>query len=183
MKKLIFFSILLCFVIVAFAIYQPGNKHVIDSAKLPEFKSAEEVVSNSELIVKVRKVNEKPVAYDLGDGHFDNFTLSVLEIEKVIKPIVGKELSQGDLVTVLESEWTESKTNIVHHLENYSKMKNQKTYILYLGYNAEADNYYPVGLLYGKVPVDASEKNFYGDFKNERILDIVTELRKRTETE
>jgi len=166
MKKIITFGICLCLMLVFFVGYQNGDKHVIDSAKLLEFKSAEEVVNNSELIVKVTKISEKPIAFDLGNGHYDNLTLSDVEIEKVIKPMQGKEINRGDVITIVESEWTDPNTKIIHHLENYSKMKEGKKYTLYLGYNIDYDNYYPVGLLYGKVPVDTSEKNFYGDFKD-----------------
>ena len=53
-----------------------------------------------------------------------------------------------------------------------------RNYTLYLGYNVDADNYYPIGLLYGKVPVDSEEVNFYGNFENEHIMKVVKELRR-----
>lgn len=77
---------------------------------------------------------------------------------------------------VVESEWTDAENRIIHHVENYSKMAVDKKYTLYLGYNPKVDNFYPIGLLYGKVPVDPSEKNFYGNFKNEHIKEVIRQL-------
>ena len=46
-----------------------------------------------------------------------------------------------------------------------------------MGYNSEVDNYYPVGLLYGKIPMDTAENVFYGELNNDKIKTIVEELR------
>lgn len=177
MKKIIIFSFCLCFVLAFFTGCQNVEKHVIDSAKLPHFKSTEDVINNSELIVKVSKISEEPVSYDLGDGKYDKLTLSNVKIEKVIKPMEGKDIKKGDIIKIVESEWTDAQ-GVIHHTENYSKMGIDKKYILYLGYNPEVENYYPIGLLYGKVPVDSSEKNFYGDFKNDHIKSVIDQLQK-----
>lgn len=177
MKKIIIFGVCLCFILTFFIGCQNVEKHVIDSAKLPEFKSAEDVINNSELIVKVSKISEEPVSYDLGDGKYDNFTLSSVKIEKVIKPMEGKDINKGDVIKIVESEWTDAE-GAIHHIENYSKMGNDKKYTLYLGYNPDVDNYYPIGMLYGKVPVDSSEKKFYGDFKNDHIEGVIEQLQK-----
>ena len=45
---------------------------------------------------------------------------------------------------------------IVHHTEGYVKMQSDKVYTLCLGYNDMGENsqFYPIGLLYGKIPHD-----------------------------
>lgn len=181
MKKLIILGVSFCLAVALFIGYNGlGNesKHVIDSAKLLYFDSAKDVKSNSELIVEVSKIGEKPVSYDLGEGLYDNLTLSNVKIEKVIKPLQNKKLDVGDEIWIVESEWTDKETGVIHHTENYSKMTDNKSYRLYLGYNPDVDNYYPVGLLYGKVPMNTMEKNFYGDLKNDHIKSVVEELQK-----
>ena len=58
-------------------------------------------------------------------------------------------------------------------------MTESKKYRLYLRYNTEDDNYYSVGVLYGKVPLDDTiERNFYGDFKSDHIKGIIEKLKK-----
>lgn len=88
----------------------------------------------------------------------------------------GESLDVGDEIWIVESEWTDKETGLIHHTENYSKMTENTKYRLYLGYNPDVDNYYPVGLLYGKVPMDTKEKKFYGDFNNDHIKNVVEEL-------
>jgi len=153
-----------------------SNKHIITSAKIPNFDSISEMEQNSNLIVIVKKTNEEPVSYNLGEGHFDNFTISNVTIEKVIKPMSGKNLKKGDVIQILESEWQDKTTKSVYHTEGYTKMINSKKYTLFLGYNVEVNNYYPIGLLYGKIPNDKNEKLFYGDYKNEKIEKLISKI-------
>jgi hypothetical protein len=181
MKKIMILGVSFCVAVallIGYNNFGHVSKHVIDSAKLPYFNNANDVINNSELIVEVSKIGEKPVSYDLGEGLYDNLTLSKVKIEKVIKPLKGKKLDVGDEIWIVESEWTDKETGVIHHTENYSKMTDNKKYRLYLGYNSEVDNYYPVGLLYGKVPMNTMEKNYYGDFKNDHIKGVVEELQK-----
>lgn len=84
----------------------------------------------------------------------------------------------GDEIFIVESQWTDKEARVIHHIAHYSKMADNKQYRLYLRYNSDVDNYYPVGLLYGKVPIDTMEKNFYGDFNNDHIKSIIADLQK-----
>lgn len=86
-------------------------------------------------------------------------------------------MSQGDTIWIVESQWSDEKNRVVHHTENYLKMAVNKEYRLYSGYNSEVDNYYPVGLLYGKIPMDTAENVFYGELNNDKIKTIVEEFR------
>lgn len=150
--------------------------HVVDSAKIPAFENVSEVISNSELVVKVKKVSDTPVAYKLAENHYDYLTLSTVEIIKVIQPMEGRTYSKGDRIQILESEWVDKDNKIIHHVSNYAKMKNNKSYVLCLGYNPSVDNFYPIGLLYGKLPVDKSENPFFGDVKDKSVQRVLKQM-------
>ena len=180
MRKRVIISVGICLVlslVVGISSYVNRETHVIDHAKLFQYSSVDDVERASDLIVEVQKIDEKPITYNLGEGHYDNLTLSKVKIEKVVKPFSEKKLSQGDTIWIVESQWSDEKNRVVHHTENYLKMAVNKEYRLYLGYNSEVDNYYPVGLLYGKIPMDTAENVFYGELNNDKIKTIVEELR------
>jgi hypothetical protein len=181
MKKYLSVSIVL--VIALFAILlinkqEASNEHVMDSAKLPYYANAKEVFLDSALIIEAIKLSEEAISYPLGDGITDDFTISYVEVKKVIKTMDGKEIKEGDILQILESEWVDAKARQVHHVEGYTKMKDKKKYTLYLGYNETVDNYYPVGLLYGKIPFDEKEDKVYGGQLDPHISKVVEELRK-----
>lgn len=178
MKKKILALAIAAFALVFTAALQNDEyTHVIDSAKLPQFNDLAEVLENSDLIVMVEKVSDTPVAYELSDDHYDNLTLSTVKISKVIKPMDEHAYSKGDTIQVLESEWVDEENKIIHHVENYAKMGNSKKYVLCLGYNPSVDNFYPIGLLYGKIPLDKSESPFYGEVKNGHVQSVLSQMK------
>lgn len=182
MKKYILVSIVIVIALLAQIgiINQDASyEHVIHSAKLPYFANANEVIEESELIVEVIKLSEEAIAYPLADGLTDHFTISNVEVKKIIKLMDGKDIKKGDILEILESEWVDLEAKKIHHLEGYTKMKSNKKYTLYLGYNQEVDNYYPVGLLYGKIPNDEKEEKFYGDHQNPKIVEVIKDLKKK----
>lgn len=147
------------------------TKHVVDNAKIVSYESADAVIAASELIVEVKKLSEKPLSFPLENDKTDDFTLPTVEVIKVIQPMSGKNISIGDKIPVLESEWFDAKLGIVHHTEGYVKMQSDKAYTLCLGYNdiGENSNFYPNGLLYGKIPHDQSEARIFGETLNPQI--------------
>lgn len=179
MKKKFFVLTIFAIALVCISTFH-NNKytHVIDSAKLPQFDNLSQVVENSDLIVMVEKVDDTPVSYQLSENHYDNHTLSTVMISKVIKPMENHTYSKGDIIQILESEWIDEENKIIHHVENYAKMKDNKKYILCLGYNSSVDNFYPIGLLYGKLPIDESENPFYGEVKNGYVQSVLSQLKK-----
>jgi hypothetical protein len=181
MKKFILGVVIVCVILTGFTIHNIvfDEIHIVGSAKLPYYGDAEAVADVSELIVSARKLDEKPVAYDMGEGRYDNFTLSRVEIIAVYKQTEDLHYKSGDMISILESEWYNPSDRVVHHTENYTKMKDSKAYILYLGHNPDVDNFYPVGLLYGKLPEDGNEPIFYGDAnKYAHISEVINELQK-----
>ena len=57
-------------------------------------------------------------------------------------------------------------------------MKSKRKYTLFLRYNQRLDNYYPVGLLYGKIPFDEKEAKFYGEYERPHITKVIDEYRR-----
>lgn len=154
------------------------TKHVIDNAKIVSYESADDVIAASALIVEVKKLSEEPLSFPLENDKTDDFTLSTVEIIKVIKPMPGKNFSIGDKIPVLESEWFDAKMGIVHHTEGYVKMQSDKVYTLCLGYNDMGENsqFYPIGLLYGKIPHDESEARIFGEALDPQIERVQADL-------
>ena len=151
--------------------------HVVHPAKLLLYSDAQAVCDDSALIVRVRKINEEPLSYDLGEGHVDRFTLSRVEILDVYAQAEGFACSKGDNISILESEWYNEAERTINHTEAYTKMQEGKIYRLYLGYNREVDNFYPIGLLYGKVPEDSGEAVYYGANIDAQIDGVIRALR------
>ncbi len=86
----------------------------------------------------------------------------------------------GDMIRIVESEWGDPvDEKIVHHGEGYLKMKPDKEYFLYLGYDEVNDTYYTLGLILGKNPRGTSEDMVREGALNEEGEGIVKELRAR----
>ena len=154
--------------------------HVVDSAKIVAYDNAAQVIEKSKLIVEATKISEEAISYSLGGGRSDNFTMSQVKIDKLIKSHPKHDLQTGDTIKILESEWIDPVAkNIVHHTEGYLKMKQNKGYLLYLGYDEVNDHYYPLGPFLGKIPKDTSEEMVLGGTLDKRIDVVVKELRSR----
>lgn len=152
--------------------------HVVDSGKIITYDNADQVIENSTLIVEVTKVSEEAYSIPLENGRSDNFTISLVKVNTLIKQDKDHNVQIGDTIKILESEWIDPiAKNMVHHTEGYVKMKPNKGYFLYLGYNESDKTYYPLGLLYGKIPKDASEEMVLGGTLDKRVDVVVKELK------
>lgn len=170
-------SALGCFAIILFA----GTRNyttVIDEAKIISYENADEVINDSVLIVRAKKTDETPKAYPIEHSLLDSFTLSTVKVEEVFKNSNDPTIVVGSEIDILESQWTDEKTKTVHHTEGYLKMETGREYVLLLGYNPSVDNYYPTGLLYGKIPVNDGEKLFLAD-GYDQVKETVETLRNK----
>ena len=167
MKKIIGFlcilviAVIFCLAAIRFA-GQAKYQDVIETGKIVDYENADAVIDDSVLIARVKKTGEVPSSrfYDLGLP-LEN-TLSAVEVEEVFQNAGDALVSTGSEIHVLESQWTDEESRTVHHLNGYVKMETGKQYLLLLGYNPSVDNYYPLGLLYGKIPMDLNEDLFLG---------------------
>lgn len=166
-----------CLAVIQFA-GQAKYQDVIDAAKIVDYEDAEAVIDDSVLIVRAKKTGEVPSSrfYELGLP-IEN-TLSVVEVEEVFQNSGDALISAGSEIYVLESQWTDEESKTVHHLNGYLKMETGNQYLLLLGYNPSLDNYYPLGLLYGKIPIDLKEDLFFGQ-GYEQAKETISALRQR----
>ena len=164
-----------CLLVIRFA-GQAKYQDVIDAAKIVDYEDAEAVIDDSVLIVRAKKTGEVPSSrfYELGLP-IEN-TLSVVEVEEVFQNSGDALISAGSEIYVLESQWTDEESKTVHHLNGYLKMETGNQYLLLLGYNPSLDNYYPLGLLYGKIPIDLKEDLFFGQ-GYEQVKETIDVLR------
>lgn len=149
--------------IIAISNNKQHYQTVIDEAKIVYYESAEDVVDDSALIVCVKKIDETPVSYPLENNLTDCFTISTVAVEKVYQNLDNASILEGNEIQILESQWVDEQSKIVHHTGGYLKMETGKQYFLLLGYNKSVNNYYPLGLLYGKIPIDPKEPLFLDD--------------------
>ena len=150
-----------------------GYTHVSASAKYPEYTSADAVRKDSKLIVEGEKLSGKVYTYGEKDA-VTGYTLSEVRVLKIVKNSEDKKVAVGDMIKVVEGEWVDETNKVVHHDSNYTSMKNNKKYRLFLGYDSSYGTYYPLGLMYGKIPSDKNEKRFYGNFNE--YDDLLSEL-------
>lgn len=170
-------SLFACFAIPMLVI-NSSPRDVIDEAKLVYYGKADDVINDSVLIIQAKKIGETQKTYLLENDLSDSFTLSTVKVESLYSNTSAVEIKPGNEIIILESQWTDEENKIIHHTEGYIKMELGKEYLLLLGYNASVDNYYPTGLLYGKVPLDIKEKLFLVD-QHEQIKGVIEEIRKR----
>ena len=156
--------------------------HIVDFAKIISYDTAQDVIADSVLIVEVTKLREEPFSQDLGYGAAEHFTLSHVQVNQVIRPMDRSAIKAGDELRILESEWTDPLApQIIHHTEGYVKMTVQKDYTLYLGHNKGNDTFYPLGLLYGKIPHDPEEAVIWGDTLDPQIASVLKELNNKAD--
>ena len=181
-RKRVFLLTILVLVCLAIVLYvcigKTNYKSVIDEAKLVAYENADEVIDDSVLIVRVKKISETAKEYPLENGIVDRFTLSTVKIIEVYKNTHDAEIVEGSKIEILESQWTDEENKTVHHTAGYLKMKTGNEYLLCLGYNPSVDNYYPTGLLCGKIPVDSREQLFLAS-GYEQINEMVQDLRNK----
>ena len=166
---------ILCLVMALF-FEKAQYQDVIEPAKIVDYEGADAVIADSVLIVRVKKTSETPITYSLEGGLQDCFTLSVVKVEEIFKNSGNSPISEGSELDILESQWTDKENRIIHHTEGYLKMETGKQYYLLLGQNPSVSNYYPVGLLYGKIPVDPDERLFLGE-GYEQVKNVIEDLR------
>ena len=168
-----------CCLVTIVVFSKPCYSDVISDAKIVGYKSPDEVIEDSVLIVRVKKISEKAEAYPLENGLTDPFTLSTVVVQEVFKNDGHDTVQKGSEIVILESQWTDEVNKTIVHTSGYLKMEKGKEYLLLLGYNAPpTESYYPTGLLYGKIPVDTREKVWLED-GYETVREIVELLRKQ----
>lgn len=125
-------------------------------AKTDGFASLNELEDEASIIVKgVRLENQDTVIKKSGENILSAYTFSEIEIKNVYKNS-SSQVSEGDVITILENEAFDEDSNIVYHIAGYNMMVEGNEYILFLREN-EINNktyYVSVGVNYGTVSVE-----------------------------
>lgn len=138
-------------------------KDVSFSGKYIGFDNLQEMEEKSDLIVLGKKTSTKEniVKLDNTNAYIDAYSLANIEIKKVIKNETGKLLYKSDNITVMEyaaSDIDSLGKKRFFHLEDYTLMKDNKHYALFLRESKTDPNVYLIrGAVFGKVPLDTEE--------------------------
>ncbi len=144
------------------------------AVKSTVYENADAVIADSVLIVRAMKTGEDRAS----DPPGGSFSLSRVQIEEVLENNGSAAIAEGSVIDVLESRWADGESGTEHHADGYLKMETGRSYLLFLGYDAELGRYYPLGPLYGKIPLDPAEALF-ADGNQEQAAAVVEELRTR----
>lgn len=148
------------------------RKHSVSESMMVNDCSTYQVMEDqSDCIVYGKKVREY-----FREPQFEGDTYDLMaefEIQDQIKA-GEKEYQAGDKIVVAEEISYDADYDIIYHIGGYQKMQTEKMYYLMLGKGDEADQYYLIGGLYGKVPEDIEEDVIYktnelGEVKQEEI--------------
>lgn len=148
------------------------RKHSVSESMMANDCSTYQVMEEqSDCIVYGKKVREYLKEPDFEGDTYDLMT--EFEIQNQIKA-GEKEYQAGDKIVVAEGILYDADYDIIYHEGGYQKMQTDKMYYLMLGKGDEADQYYLIGGLYGKVPEDTEEDIIYkvnelGEVKQEEI--------------
>lgn len=148
------------------------RKHSVSESMMANDCSTYQVMEEqSDCIVYGKKVREYLKEPDFEGDTYD--LMAEFEIQNQIKA-GEKEYQAGDKIVVAEGILYDADYDIIYHEGGYQKMQTDKIYYLMLGKGDEADQYYLIGGLYGKIPEDTEEDIIYkvnelGEVKQEEI--------------
>jgi hypothetical protein len=164
-KKFVLFSVVLVFVavLVIYMVCTFTNatpSHTIVSAKTDGYENREQLTIASDCIIVGTKTGEE-TSLDI-KNEFGGIglvgTISEFSITRVIKNDTSNTLRKGAKIRIFENEGYNKKSNTIYHVNGYLKMGTGKKYILYLRYSPTDNWYTPMGVTFGKIPIDKSEK-------------------------
>lgn len=143
-----------------------------------EFSSLNDMVDNSDYIIRGHKTSSSLVSSD-GADVYDLY--AGFEVSSVINDNVGQDIKSS--IKIKEGIKYNSETECYTHVGGYTFMKTDKEYILFV--NKVSKNKYELsGLLCGKVPIDVEEQelcldsDFIGNEDVNIIKGIIDEARK-----
>jgi hypothetical protein len=154
------------------------------SGKYIGFESLQEMENASDLIVVGKKISTKEniVKIDSTNAYTDAYSLADFEIKKVIKNKTDKVFSKKDNLSVME--YAASDTDLFgkkrfFHLEDYTQMKDNKHYALYLRESKTDPGIYLIrGAVFGKVPLDTKE-----EVEDEKVKSIAKQAKEKYKEE
>ena len=140
-------------------------KEEVVCAKVDNYDNIEELKEDADIIITGTKINEEPSQVFYAENGCINlgYTLSDIRIDSINTTTPNSALSVGDTIKILENEFFDEKSNTNYHIDGYCKMKNNESYMLFLRYSEDNAWYIPLGVVFGKVPIDENEDNLLTD--------------------
>lgn len=156
----------------------PQHNHMLVHAKTDEYTSVREIEDDSNIIVCGKKIHEDPSTIEKDDDGnlLTVYTMSTFKIDSIKKN--NGEIEINDKIRILENQGYDEKTNTTYHIAGYQKMKMNNEYFMLLR-KADSkidglDYYIPVGVNYGKIPLDNNEEIMFKTDENwSEVTDIV----------
>jgi len=134
-------------------------EQVILEAKTDYYESLDDMENVAPIILMGTKVSEEEpfIAYGPRKLPSHGYTKSGIKIDKIFKNKSNLKIKKEDIITVVENEITDPKTGTTYHIAGYTKMKQNQSYLLFV-YYSEGDQWYvPMGVTFGKIPLDSEE--------------------------
>lgn len=152
------------------------------AAKTDMYDSVEDLEESSTVIVRGTKIYEGEPQIDRhkeDGGIVATYTLSDIEIKEIYKDDSGQNLKVSNQITIIENTAIDETEHIRYHIAGYNMMELYKEYILFLKYSKEDQWFIPLGVTFGKFPLDEREELIYEEIDEdtieERIADEVRE--------
>lgn len=159
-----------------------GSQPAIEVAahgKTEGYENVEDLESASTLIVVGKKESNKKVElFEDGEGGAGGYTIANFKVQKVIKNTTGDDIQPGDVIDVFENYAEDTNAfgkQIVTNVNGYKLMNNGNRYIIFADESgSDPGEYIPLGVTFGKVPLDSSvgqaELGGEGDPKAKEVI-------------
>ncbi|MGC2873717.1 hypothetical protein ACDL92_10555 [Ihubacter sp. mB4P-1] len=130
-------------------------EHICADAKVVRYEDTDDLIDKADVIAVCEKVSE-------GDSIVEKNEQGDLIAVYTLSTVNVKSIEKGNLndkqITIMESEGYVKELNKVYHIAGYEKMKRGNSYLLLLR-KSETDSWYiPLGVNFGKIPLDKSER-------------------------
>lgn len=88
---------------------------------------------------------------------YNLYTISDFKIITTIKNSTKEDLTTDFIIQIFENEAYNKDTNTNYHVAGYEKMEVGGQYLLFLRHSITAENYIPMGIIFGKISIDEKE--------------------------
>ncbi|PRO64488.1 hypothetical protein [Alkalicoccus urumqiensis] len=175
-KKLLFGCLTIVLLISGFLI---ADRSMVNEGRIEAenvlFENAEEAAAASDLVLEVR-ATERSTSIEEGENGFGiGHTLTDVEVLNVLE---NKTNEDPDSMLTVAEPFVESERIIgkeVTTYGNYTPLKHDDTYILFLDWGENIQNYWINSLEQGQIPLDKQESEYATTEQYESLITSVKE--------
>ncbi|WFD08683.1 hypothetical protein [Tepidibacter hydrothermalis] len=177
-KKIIAISLSLCLSLSSFLIYKHNHINVIkQDALMASINSFDELYKDSDAVILVKAKGNKENVVNGEDWDQTGYTLSEVEIVKVLKNNDNHPINNNENINIIEPYYIEQggifegENKLIY--EDYTELKEDCLYILTLGWYDEGKAYATNGVSQAKYNIDGK------DTEELKTFNISTSKRKK----